>query len=500
MNIYNTADFRELEHHTITEEGISFAQLMDRAIDAFCRWFMKKVEYEPGETLVIAGPGNNGGDAIGVAGNLHKKGYDVTLLLIKLGNTSELHQKQLNKYKDDLDIRYWEPGSPIDIHSDYDSIIEGVFGYGLNRPLSEDLKTFVKYINDLNARLFSIDIPSGLYADLVKSNYSFMADYTLTFHSPKASFFLAENADYVGKWEAVSINLRDDNFIPAAEYYTYYTAQLASANMPVRKTFDHKGTYGNNLLIAGQSGMAGCAILAAKANLRSGAGKLTIHCPSGMRSIIQVGVPEAMVSIDKNTDYLSTLPDLTEFDVIGVGPGIGTRHQTAELLLSLLEKSTVPLILDADALNILSNKKDWPDLLKKEDIILPHPGEFDRLFGKHASHLKRIKTVKKISEDYPFTIVLKGAYSIVAQSGKPLSFNSTGNPGMGTAGSGDVLTGIITSLVGQGLSSFEAARLGVYLHGLAGDIYADKYAMPSLIAGDLSSTLGLAIKFIQNIK
>lgn len=500
MKVYSSSDIKNLERHTVNSQNVNYAGLMERAIEEFSLWFLKKLDYNPGNILVIAGPGNNGGDAIGIAGRLDRKGYNVKLLCVNFNSTpTQLNTYQLKKYREELHIENWAPGDVIAFDQNYDNIIDGLFGYGLNRPIQGDILTFIKYFNELDASIYSIDIPSGISADLVPSGFSFRGDYTLTFHSPKPAFFLAKNAGAIREWDIAGIGLKEGGFKPETEVYRYFTRYNARDLLPERKRFDHKGSYGHDLLISGQYGMAGCAILAGIACLRTGAGKLTIHCPSSIYPILQMGLPEAMISVDCSLGSVSELPDMTGYDAIGVGPGIGTGKKTETFLKELIESAEVPLILDADALNIMSRWKNWQEYLKKDDVILPHPGEFDRLYGEHDSHLDRINTIEAERRKYPFTIVLKGAYTIVAQEDQLLSFNSSGNPGMGTAGSGDVLTGMITSLAGQGLNTYNAARLGVYLHGLAGDIYKDGADMSSLIARDLVKNIGKAIQEVERL-
>ncbi len=501
MKIYSSNDLKRLEAHTIDVLDIDDSTLMDKAIDKFCTWFIEKLKDTTRKILVIAGPGNNGGDAVGIAGILNRRGYEVTLLHVDLNVPfSELNRKQLKKYEKELFSTRWKAGDPLIHGRNIDCIIDGLFGYGLSRPLDGDLLTFVKYLNGLSVPIYAIDIPSGIYADMRSSGPSIEADYTLSFHSPKASFFLAENADAIGEWEIADIGLVERGFKPEDDYVRYLTLESAARLYPRRSKFAHKGTFGHNLIIAGHRGMAGAALLTAKACLKSGAGKLTIHAPSGIYTILQSGLPEAMISEDCNRDSVAELPDLSPYTAIGVGPGMGNGQKAVDFLKALFAEAVVPLIIDADALNIMSQWDNWESYLKADDIILPHPGEFDRLFGTHNSQLDRIQTIEKVQKEYDFTIVLKGAHTEIAQAGRTRTFNATGNPGMGTAGSGDVLTGIVTSFVGQGIESFDAATLAVYIHGLAGDIYVEKSDMASLIAGDIIDNLGKAIRIIEQKK
>lgn len=500
MKIYKPKDFRKLEEWYCKQAGISLSALMDRAIKVFTDRMLPEIRYDKNpEVLVLAGPGNNGGDAVGIAGNMDRLGFKTSLILISFGDSlSELLEEQLDNLPKGVEVLDWKRDKEKYINWQGDYIIDGIFGYGLNRPLMGEILTFVKWLNGLNAERYAIDIPSGMYADFRSSDYALQADYTFTFHSPKPSFFLEENESWLGEWEVVDIGIQETGFNAQEPVYYWFRIEDAQNLLPQRKKFSHKGNYGHCLLISGQKGMSGCTVLSAGACLRSGAGRLTIHAPSSSNDILQITIPEAMVSADPEADYITTVPDLSPYEVLGIGPGIGTREETAEFIHKLLQVRTVPLVLDADALNILSKMENWKELLCKDDVILPHPGEFDRLFGSHDSHLQRINTIENTVMNYPFTIVLKGAHTIVAQSGKHLSFNTSGNPGMASGGSGDVLTGMVMGYIGQGMDTYDAARLAVYVHGLSADIYTHEEDSSTLIAGDIIQNIGKVVKQIKS--
>jgi NAD(P)H-hydrate epimerase len=318
------------------------------------------------------------------------------------------------------------------------------------------------------------------------------ADFTLTFQFPKISFLFAENEPFTGKWEVLPIGLHPEGIAQTSTDFYFIEKEEVKQMIPVRSKFAHKGTFGHALLIAGSYGKMGASVLASKACLRSGVGLLTAHVPHFGYSIIQTAIPEAMVSIDDHDSIFTGIPDLTPFSAIGAGPGLGMKSNTRKALKELIEKAKVPLVFDADALNILSEHKEWLNDLPENSILTPHPGEFKRLAGETANSWERIQKQMQLAAELKVIIVLKGAFTTVALPNGKLYFNSTGNPGMATAGSGDSLTGIILGLVAQHIPPEHAAIAGVFLHGLAGDIAAHEKSENALLAGDITEFLGKA--------
>jgi NAD(P)H-hydrate epimerase len=264
-----------------------------------------------------------------------------------------------------------------------------------------------------------------------------------------------------------------------------------------RKKFDHKGIYGHGLLVAGSWGKMGSVTLGAGAALRTGIGLLTCQIPVSGRVIIQTAVHEAMVRTDRSENYISEVKNTEQFDAIGIGPGLGTMPETQKALFTLLSNFEKPMVIDADALNILSLNSAWNTLLKPGSILTPHPKEFERLAGKTQNSYERLEKQIGFSRDFKCIVVLKGAHTSITTPEGNVIFNSTGNPGMATAGSGDVLTGIILSLLAQGYSSEESAMIGVYLHGLAGDIAAEDSCYESILASDIINNIGKAFNRIR---
>jgi NAD(P)H-hydrate epimerase len=389
-----------------------------------------------------------------------------------------------------------------------DVIIDGLFGSGLTRPLEGLPAEIVQKINSLSFSghptqsrvttkntVISIDIPSGLMGENNTGNIPeniIQADFTLTFQFPKISFFFAENEKYVGDWEVLPIRLHPEGIEQTLTNFFLTEGEDVQQIIQKRSRFGHKGTYGHALLIAGSYGKMGAAVLASKACLRSGAGLLTTHVPHLGYSIIQTAVPEAMASIDQHDSFFTEFPGLEQFTAVGVGPGINQKTNTKRALNELLEKSKVPLVIDADALNILAENKTWLEKLPENSILTPHPGEFKRLAGESETSYERLQKQISFSEKYKVIVVLKGAFTTVSTPGGKVYFNSSGNPGMATAGSGDVLTGIILGLLAQGISPENAAIAGIYLHGLAGDLAARQNSEFALVAGDIIDYLGKA--------
>jgi len=363
------------------------------------------------------------------------------------------------------------------------------------------------HINQSDCTVVSIDMPSGLFFDNNNENdlnKIIHAHYTLTFQQPKLSFFFAENAAYTGQWKVLNIGLLPEAIEKQNSRYHVLQKKDIAAYIQPRNKFAHKGDFGHACLIAGSHGMMGACVLAAKACLRTGVGLVTTHIPQGENVIVQTSVPEALVSLDENPEVISQIPDLNSFSAIAIGPGIGKKQETQQAMLTLFYLKNTrktnfsgSLVLDADALNILSENRDWLDMLPPNSILTPHPKEFDRLAGKsensYQRHLKQIKMARK----YSVFIVLKGAHTSIATPDGSCFFNTTGNPGMATAGSGDVLTGIIVSLLAQGWSPHRAACTGVWLHGAAGDIVALKSGQQALIAGDIIKNIGKAYKKLK---
>lgn len=498
MKILSAQQIREADHYTIQQEPIASEALMERAAMVFADWFAENFSHKH-PVKIFCGIGNNGGDGLAVARLLHHLKYQVEVFVVRYSPTPSkdflFNEKRMKKLL--VKITDIHAGDKFPVIKPNEIIIDGLWGSGLNRPIEGYASDLIQHLNISPAIKVAIDIPSGLFADTKSDSVKFNAHYTLTFELPKLAFFFAENQNTVGEWEVKSIGLHPV-YLQAAKTDNYFlTRDFIGQLIRPRKKFDHKGTYGHALIISGSYGKMGAAILCAESCLRAGAGLVTAYIPKCGYEILQSSFPEAMALTDKQKDYLSAVPDLSPYKAIGVGPGIGTKAATAKALLQLIKKSSVPLVLDADALNLFSENKKLLKQLPANSILTPHPKEFERLFGKSKNEFERHQLQKDVAKKYKVIIVLKGAYTAIASPDGNIHFNSTGNTGMATAGAGDVLTGIITGLLSQGYSPLNSALLGVYLHGLAGDIAAEQLSQPALIASDITNHLGAAFKSLS---
>lgn len=498
MKIFKTSQIKALDQYTIEHEPISSYNLMGRAVQRLFDAMLPLLERER-KVIVLAGPGNNGGDALVLAKMLCLIGQPVEAFLFDNGKLSSDCQQAKNdalRFGIQIHENAIEELKPA---SD-DLIIDGLFGAGLSREITGLYADVIRLVNGSGCEIWAIDIPSGLMGEDNSTNGEAIvkANRTFTFQQPKLSFLFAENEKFVGTLQVINIDLH-----PLAIQNTdsdYSILEVNQINLHPRNKFSHKGTYGHGLLIAGKYGMAGAAILASRSALRMGMGLLSTHIPSQIYNIIQSTVPEAIVDIDKNTECFSGVQSFSRYSAIGIGPGLGTDGVTAQALRQTLElcQHDTPLVIDADALNIIAQNKELLKLLPHNTIITPHPKEFDRICGDSRTGFERLCKGIELAKEYQIIVVIKGANtSIVFPNGKVV-FNSTGNPGMATAGSGDVLTGIILSLLAQHYSQEDAATYGVYLHGLAGDIAAEKLSEECVTASDLIDNLPYAIKLVKN--
>ena len=492
MKFFHTSQISKLDAYTIEHEPIASIDLMERAACALTAAILKR--YSGCSFSVFAGPGNNGGDGLAVARMLAAEGCCVEAWLInpkgKLSPDCAVNFERLRNSSVSVTevLEYFS----MPVLSRDTIIIDSLFGSGLNKPVSDGVfADVIKGMNASGCRVVAVDMPSGL---LGENNYPLSgvvvsATDTLTLHFPKLSLLMPENARFVGDMSVLDIGLSQEWIEREPSPFNFTDEKEINTLLKPRGKHAHKGNFGRALLVAGSKGMAGASVLAARAALRSGVGLLTVHVPACNNAIMQVAVPEAMTSIDSNDCCLSDNIDTRKYNAVAVGPGLGKSKVSEVALLNLIKSCSVPLVLDADALNILSHHHDWLSLLPKGSIITPHPGEFERLFGKYPSRYNAIEAVRAIACDKGIVILLKGAYTAIIAPDGSLYFNSTGNPGMATGGSGDVLTGIILSLLAQGYSSANAARIAAYVHGLAGDLAASEFGETALVAGDIISFL-----------
>ncbi len=501
MKIFPTDQIKQIDALTSRYEPIDSYLLMERASRAFFDTLLPSVT-DTTTFCVIAGSGNNGGDALVVARLLKMIGRSVSVYLV---NPKNHLSPDCSIAFENLVSRF--PHSVISIDSadqlvlDSDCVIDGLFGSGLNRPLSGLYKEIVEKVNDAGKTVVSIDLPSGLMGEDNGGNDAcavVKASRTFTFQFPKLAFLLPENETYIGEWKVLDIQLHPKAIAETETPFSMTEFSDAKSMLRQRGKFSHKGTYGHALLVAGCKGMSGAAVLAAKSALRSGCGLLSVRVPDSCREILQTTLPEAIVNPDPSAECFSAVPDLSKYNAIGVGPGLGTSEETKSALKSLLEQlEGKPLVMDADALNILGMDDSLWSLLPENTILTPHPKEFERILGEKTSGYQRWRSQLEISVRRKVIVVLKGAYTSVSLPDGTLHFNTTGNSGMATAGSGDTLTGIILSLLAQGYPAADAARLGVWLHGKAGDCALSEESEESLIASDIIAYLGKAFASIK---
>lgn len=491
MKILTTSQIQELDEYTIANEPISSIALMERAAKAITNVITERWGAESA-IVVFAGPGNNGGDALAVARMLSELGYTPTVYLFntngKLSENCAINKQRIIENKN---IAFTEISQQFDPpHLTPDTIvIDGLFGTGIKRPLSGGYATLVRYINQSPAQVISIDMPSGLMAEDNTYNITaniIRADLTLTFQQRKLSTMFSECQPFIGELMILDIRLSQAYINQIDTRFSLLEENDLRPLFKPRGDFEHKGTMGNALIIAGSYGMAGAAILATRACLRSGAGKVTLHSPKCNYSIIQTAVPEVVLQMDcDETVYSEPIDDL-DFNAVGIGPGLGRHESTAKALIAQIKHAQTPLVIDADAINILATNNHAVQLLPKNTILTPHAKEFERLSGRtNQNSYERLCEAREMAERNEIYILLKGHFSALCIPNGKVIFNSSGNSGMATAGSGDVLTGIITGLLARGYGQEDACKLGMYLHGLAGDLACESVGKESLIASDL---------------
>ncbi|MCK9203795.1 MAG: NAD(P)H-hydrate dehydratase [Bacteroidales bacterium] len=507
MKILPVEDIRQADLYTIGHEPISDIDLMERAAAACFGWIVNNVDPEK-KIKVFCGTGNNGGDGLVIGRLLIQKGFTVEYFLTGPVETCSpncrinferiisvskgtSHAKSSISH---LPSPILQPNQPLPVIEKTDIVVDAIFGSGLTRPVAGFQATLIHHINQSGAVVVAIDVPSGFSCDstnfLVREPVVVKADYTLTFSPPKLGLFFPENERFTGKWILLDIGIMKE-YIPTREVKNFMLEKSDCQKLlKKRNKFAHKGNFGHALLLCGSAGKMGAAILATRACLRSGPGLVTVRTPKAGMPVMQSAVPEAMVTPDDEPDIITSIPDLSPYSSIGIGPGIGLGPQTGKALKLLIQQSVKPLIIDADAINLLSENKTWLGFIPHGSIFTPHPKEFERIAGKSQTDFERNEIQREFSFRYQCYVVLKGAYTAITTPDGQCFFNTTGNPGMATGGSGDVLTGIITGLMAQGYQPLESCLLGVYVHGLAGDFALASEGYEALIASDIINNLG----------
>ena len=498
MKIFSAPQIKKWDAFTIKNEPISSINLMERAATACYNWLVEN-NLTQHHFKIFCGKGNNGGDGLAIARLLLQNNCKATVYILEFGKLgSDDFQANLEKlHLITKDIHFIQSEEFFPALHDGEIIIDAIFGSGLNKPLDGFTAGLAKHINNAGVPTIAIDFPTGLFADKSSNgNIVINATHTLSFQNKKLAFFLPKNEIPTGKIHLLNIGLHKNFEIDEYADFEMLDSDIIKSIYKRRSQFSNKGTYGNAAIVSGSIGMMGAAVLSSQACLRSGVGKITAYIPKCGYNIIQTAVPEAMAFVAGEECILSA-EGVEKFNTVGIGPGIGVYPEHKKLLTDIFASVTKPMVIDADALNVISENKELLQSIPPLSILTPHPKEFERLFGKTESDFERLQLALEKSRELNIYIVLKGHYTFISTPEGKGYFNSTGNAGMATAGSGDVLTGIITGLLAQEYSSLHAALLGVYLHGLAGDIAAAKYSQEAMIAGDITTNVGTAFKHIS---
>ena len=489
MKLLSAEEIRLWDQYTIQNEPINSIDLMERAARQCVDW-LEKNNYTHQPIHIFCGKGNNGGDGLAIARMLTERKIPVSVHILEFGH------KGTDDFQTNLEKLHRHPATSIWFIQTKENfpqldagnlVIDALLGSGLTRGLEGVTAELVTHINDSPCEVISIDLPSGLFTDRSSGNQVVVeAEHTLSFQNYKLSFLMAENGSHIGEVHILDIGLHPGYLSSISSKYNLIDDEMIRTLYKPRNRFSHKGNFGHAFIIAGGYGKMGAALLAGRACLRSGTGLLTIHIPKCGYDIIQTALPEAMVMTDFNSSFITKVEDdPSKYDAIGIGPGIGTASETRMMLRAVFDQFNKPLVLDADALNIMAGQKDLFRHLPSGSVLTPHPKEFERLFGKTNNDFERMDLALAKAKELNCVILLKGHHSLVATPGGSAFFNSTGNAGMATGGSGDVLTGIITGLLAQRYSSVDAAILGAYIHGLSGDIAASQLSEEAMIAGDI---------------
>lgn len=502
IKILSASQLKEADAYTITHNAITSVQLMEQAAMAFVAQFEYDYPNIKIPKYILCGNGNNGGDGLAIARLLQKKGHNVTVFTFPSKHFSSDYLYQLKNYEKIENCTVFNTNDTTFIQKiNKDAIIiDALLGIGQNRPIEKD-SLYYQIIEQINQTTFkavvAVDVPSGLLAKNELEGIAINATDTYTFQFPKLNFLFPQTGNFTGsvKILAIGIHPQFTQDIKTDKYVVEKSDILSI--LKKRNKFTHKGTFGHVYIFAGSIGKIGAAVLCSKATLRSGAGMVSVHIPSCGYAIMQTAFPEAMCTIDKQKDYISTITNNDKFSTIAIGPGIGTHATTAQAISAFLMQYKRPLVMDADALNILAKHQILLQHLPQNSILTPHPKEFERLAGKWKNDLERLELQQIFSKKHKIILILKGANSSITDTDGSVYFNTTGNAGMATAGSGDVLTGIIAGLLAQNYTPIQAAILGVFLHGLSGDLALRSQSMESLIASDIIENLGNAFNALH---
>ncbi len=500
MKIFTTEEIREIDRYTIEVEGVPSLELIERVAEGVVaeiteRWLPSK------PMAIFAGPGNNGADALAAARLLINKGFNPKIFLFNIGG--DKLSKDCAASRDRLlelpEIDFTEIVTNFSLPDLQKShlVVDGLFGSGLREPLSGGFMALVRYINESKATVISIDVPSGLFGDWNSNSINrniIHADLTLAIQFPHIAFFIKDNFELVGEWKILDIGLSAKAI--ASTFPSFYLVEDEDVRRKLkrRNPFCSKADFGSAAIVSGSYGMMGAAVIAAKAAVRAGVGKLTVVSPRCGFNIIQTSVPDALFDYDKNDFVTSRINLKHEYNAIAIGPGLGTHEMTVAALEDFLVATKRPVVLDADALNCISMRPGMLNSIPVLSIITPHAGEFDRLFGVQPSAEARLKKAIEMANAYNIFIILKGHFTAIIRPDGKVYFNSSGTPAMATAGSGDCLTGILTAFLAQGYLPEIASLMAVFIHGRAGELAEEENGIYGVTATYIAANVGKAIK------
>ena len=499
MKIFSGKQMKDWDAYTMQEDGITDSELLASISATIGRYIIDMHGDESRSFTVLCGSGNNGSIGIAIAKLLYAEDFEVDIIWLKTTAPSGLFFHQLDSLPIDDSIKVLSV-SEGDVFPDFEPdavLIDAIYGTELNRSLKGYWADLVEFVNTLINTVVSIDMPSGMLSDFYTDGVSVYADEVICLATPKLGYFMGSNLKrfddimYIPNEhsKAYEQNTETDNYITQKIEMGLY--------LKSRDKWMNKDDFGHALLVMGKEGMMGAAVLSSRACMRSGVGKCTVQVPACGRDVLQISNPEAMVIVDINDKYITQNIDYEQFDAIGIGCGIGINNETASVLSHIFSNANKPLVVDADALNIIAKNQELLSILPRGTILTPHVKEFDRLFGNAPNDFVRLDTQKAKSREYGIVIVLKCHNTSITDERGQTYFNTTGNVGMATAGAGDVLTGIICGLLAQGYAPNHAALIGVFLHGMAGDIVQNKISAEAMIASDLIENIHKAFDVIH---
>lgn len=490
MKIYTVEQIRAIDKFTIEQEAIQSINLMERAALACSVWLTNNFNVNT-IFYIFCGKGNNGGDGLAIARILQKNNYNTHAFIFEEENRSSDNQQNLNALKNLF------PNS-ITILNDVEQLksisfnentvcVDALLGTGISQEITGIYKSSIEFLNSIFCSKIAIDVPSGLYSDhlQIQKQCVFKATFSLSFQFSKLAFLFPENYAYIGNFVLLDIKLNESIFQNQLSNYNYLDALEINSLQKIKSKFSHKGTNGHALLLAGSKEKSGAAILASTAAIKSGCGLVTLFSTENTINAMQFNLPEVMCLSTGSDLYLSNLPQLNIYNALGIGCGIGLEKQTQNVLKLLIQEAKVPLVIDADAITILSENKTWLSFLPNNCIFTPHIKELDRLLGKCSDSFERLEKTKEFVQKYNCIIVIKGAHTTIVAPNKPIYFNSTGNAVLAKGGSGDVLTGLLVGLLAQGYTPWHAALLAVYKHGAAADYLIKEQNFNSVLPSNL---------------